>query len=262
MHQTTIKQSIRARGRAALSGQDVNIRLKPGNANCGVVFQRVDLSSKPKISAKLVHASVSSSLVVSENGASVEGVTCLLAALYGLGIDNIVVEVDGPEMPWMQGCVSPYIFLIESAGVRTLPVAKKTAVLKDPVLFSAESRWLRCLPHKGIRIASWGNEYYAQRVTPVFELHRSRFVTEIGSVVCTPTPSWCEPQPVREFNAQDSKVRVVETLAVMCLLGCFLNTTIVAFNANQAITLAHFIELQQSGTKIDFIPRERRLSCA
>ncbi len=108
--------------------------LKPAPAGHGVVFVRTDLTPNveiPALSAFVVDTTYATSLGKGE--VRVGTVEHLLAALCGLGIDNVRIELDGPEVPIMDGSAAPFAYLIKSAGIRVLEAEKSFLVVKRPV---------------------------------------------------------------------------------------------------------------------------------
>lgn len=118
MHQQTIAEKVSCTGVGLHSGAPAQLTLFPARANTGIVFVRTDLGAPAEIPAR--SSEVSSTALATTLGrgsASVATVEHLLAALYGLGIDNVRVEVDGPELPVMDGSSAPFVYLIRSAGI-------------------------------------------------------------------------------------------------------------------------------------------------
>jgi UDP-3-O-[3-hydroxymyristoyl] N-acetylglucosamine deacetylase len=119
-HQRTLEHPVATRGVGLHSGAQVTLTLRPAPADHGIVFYRVDLPGSAGVPATVVHV-VDTALATSlGNGkARVGTVEHLLAALSGLGVDNVRVEVDGPEVPILDGSSSPFLYLVRSAGIRS-----------------------------------------------------------------------------------------------------------------------------------------------
>jgi len=118
--QKTLKTSIGCTGIGLHTGVRVAMKLHPAPVNTGVVFRRVDLvggGATIKASWAQVVDSRMCTILADENGISVATVEHLMSALYGLEIDNVIVELNGPEVPAMDGSAAPFIFLMECAGV-------------------------------------------------------------------------------------------------------------------------------------------------
>ncbi len=116
--QTTIKKSVSLKGTGLHTGQDVTITFKPAEEDTGFVFRRVDLENKPEIKALVDYVvETTRSTVLQYNGASVATVEHVLSAVSGIGIDNVFIEVDGPEMPILDGSSQLYVNILSEAGI-------------------------------------------------------------------------------------------------------------------------------------------------
>ncbi|MEH6475544.1 MAG: UDP-3-O-acyl-N-acetylglucosamine deacetylase [Sneathiella sp.] len=133
--QKTLRNSIGCTGVGVHSGNVVNMTLKPAAADTGIVFRRLDVASD--VSDVHAHYNTVSELVMcttiaNEAGVKVATIEHLMAAFSGSGIDNAIVELDGPEVPVMDGSAAPFIFLIECADtVEQSSPRKYIKVLKE-----------------------------------------------------------------------------------------------------------------------------------
>ncbi len=137
--QHTLKSEIGCSGTGLHSGNTVSIVLKPAPEDTGIVFRRTDANNAeiPALVENVVEATLCTTLG-NEDGVTVATVEHLLAALAGCHVDNVIVEVDGPEMPIMDGSAAPFVFLIECAGLvvqskprRFIEVLKRVEVCED-----------------------------------------------------------------------------------------------------------------------------------
>ena len=154
IRQRTLKNVIRASGVGLHTGEKVLMTLRPAAANTGVVFRRVDLASPVDIpvSAELVGDTRLCSTL--DNGqTSVATVEHLMSALAGLGVDNIYVDLDGPEVPIMDGSASSFVFLLQSAGIEAQNAAKKFVRIKKTVMVEEGDKWVRFEPFDGFKIS-------------------------------------------------------------------------------------------------------------
>ncbi|UZW73801.1 UDP-3-O-acyl-N-acetylglucosamine deacetylase [Alkalimarinus sediminis] len=122
-YQTTIDKAISFVGIGVHSGEVAILKLKPTTMTRGIVFRRMDVSpDKREILARQYNVSSTtlSTTLTNDYGTSVSTVEHLMAALYGCGIDNVIVEVDGPEIPILDGSARDFVVNIEQAGVRYL----------------------------------------------------------------------------------------------------------------------------------------------
>lgn len=150
LKQRTLKNVIRATGVGLHTGEKVFLTLRPAAAGTGIVFRRVDLEGPCEISAAPNHVGdtrLSSTLEL--NGIRVATVEHLMSAFAGLGIDNAYVDLTAPEVPIMDGSASPFIFLIQSAGIEEQPAPKKFIRIKKPVEVREGDKWVRFEPYEG-----------------------------------------------------------------------------------------------------------------
>lgn len=152
--QRTLKNMIRATGVGLHTGEKVYLTLRPAAPNTGIVFRRVDLPQPVEIKAKpdsVGDTRLSSSL--ESNGVKVSTVEHLMAALAGLGIDNLYVDLSAAEVPIMDGSASPFVFLLQSAGIEEQNAAKKYIRIKKTVEVHEGDKWVRFEAHNGFRLS-------------------------------------------------------------------------------------------------------------
>ena len=120
VYQRTLKNVVKCDGVGLHSGEPVNLALKPAPAGSGIVFVRTDVEDDKSVIPATWDRVVDTRLctvIANEHGVRVGTIEHLMAALAGCGLDNVVVEVSGPEVPVMDGSSGPFVFLIECAGV-------------------------------------------------------------------------------------------------------------------------------------------------
>lgn len=155
IQQRTLKAPISASGVGLHSGERVKLTLLPAAPDTGIVFRRVDLPNAVEIPARpdLVNDTRLSSTLVNAEGVRVATIEHLMSALAGLGIDNLVVEMDGPETPIMDGSSAPFVYLLETAGIAEQAVPKRFIRLKKPLELVEGDKWVRLTPHEGFSVA-------------------------------------------------------------------------------------------------------------
>jgi UDP-3-O-[3-hydroxymyristoyl] N-acetylglucosamine deacetylase len=134
LNQRTLKRSIECSGVGLHSGKPIHMKLCAAPAHHGIVFVRKDLPSPvtiPALSEYVVDTALATTL--GNAGVRIGTVEHLLAALAGLGIDNARVELDGPEVPIMDGSAAPFAYLVHTAGIRIQDEPKSFLVIKKPV---------------------------------------------------------------------------------------------------------------------------------
>lgn len=135
--QTTLRDHIALFGIGVHSGRPVTLTLHPADDDAGIVFQRVsaDGSVEREIRAdvRAVTATEFATVLGDASGPLCSTAEHLLAALRGLNVDNVIVEVDGPEVPIMDGSAAPFSFLLECAGIVSLETPRKVIEILRPV---------------------------------------------------------------------------------------------------------------------------------
>ncbi|RMD68728.1 MAG: UDP-3-O-acyl-N-acetylglucosamine deacetylase [Gammaproteobacteria bacterium] len=177
IQQRTLKNIIRATGIGLHTGKKVLLTLRPAAAETGIVFRRTDLDPPVDIPARAKYIGdtrLSTTLV--KGKARVSTVEHLLSALAGLGIDNAIVELDAPEVPIMDGSAGPFVFLIQSAGIREQNAPKRFIRIKRKVEVRDGDKWARFEPYDGFRVA-----FSIDFNHPVFRDYPQRCVVDFSS---------------------------------------------------------------------------------
>src|SRR5688572_6247213 len=132
--QRTLRRMVHCAGIGLHSGRKVTLSLKPAPTDYGIRFQRADLGGV-EIPAHVAHLGGAQQLQTGlvADQASVETVEHLLAALHSLGVDNVAVELNHPEVPIMDGSAAPWVYLIQDAGVRDLSAPRRTMRILRPL---------------------------------------------------------------------------------------------------------------------------------
>lgn len=151
IRQRTLKNTVQATGIGLHSGHKVQMTFVPAPANTGIVFRRTDLDPQVDIraDAALVKDTVLCTALVNEDGVRVSTIEHLSAALAGLGIDNLIIEVDAPEVPVMDGSSHPFIYLLQSGGIRELNALKRFIRIKNTVRVEDGDKWAEFRPYRG-----------------------------------------------------------------------------------------------------------------
>jgi UDP-3-O-[3-hydroxymyristoyl] N-acetylglucosamine deacetylase len=154
LKQRTLKSLIRAKGVGLHTGQKVNMTLRPAQPDTGIVFRRVDLASPVDIPARadrVGETRLSSCLV--HQDVKVYTVEHLMSALAGLGVDNAYVDLDGPEVPIMDGSAAPFALLLQQAGLAEQAAPKRFLRVMRTVEVREGDKWARLEPYEGLRLA-------------------------------------------------------------------------------------------------------------
>ncbi len=151
-YRRTLKREIGCTGIGLHTGKPVRLRLKPAEAGHGIRFRRTDVGVSIPAAienlARLDHATT-----LSRDGVSIDTVEHLLSALSGLGVDDLLVEVDGPEIPILDGSAAPFVILIHEAGLRPLPAPRRYLKVLKPVEVVRGGKLARLSPCDDFRVS-------------------------------------------------------------------------------------------------------------
>ena len=154
LKQRTIKNPIKAVGVGLHSGQKVVLQLKPAPPNSGINFVRSDLRPVVIIPAIFEYVGDTTlSTTLFKKGTRVATIEHLLSAVAGLGLDNLIIEVDGPEIPLMDGSAGPFVFLIQSAGIEEQDAIKKFIKVKKEVKVESAGAYASIKPFDGFKVS-------------------------------------------------------------------------------------------------------------
>ena len=174
-YQKTLKKEISLTGIGLHSGEKVTLRLNPAPVSSGIVFKRVDLSPAVEITAEAKNVvDTTLATVLGKGGATVSTVEHCLAALYGMGVDNALVEVDGPEIPILDGSAHDYVRAIARSGLVEQSGARKIIRVEKPIRIEDGDKFSILRPFDGFRITYSidfnegfpGEQHYMMDVNP------------------------------------------------------------------------------------------------
>jgi UDP-3-O-[3-hydroxymyristoyl] N-acetylglucosamine deacetylase len=153
LKQRTLKSVVSATGVGLHSGVKVSLTLRPAAPETGIVFRRVDFD--PPVDLRADPFSVVDTRLASclgREGAKVGTVEHLMSALCGLGIDNVYIDVDAPEIPIMDGSAGTFVFLLQSAGLEEQAAPKKFIRVRKAIEVREGDKWARLEPYDGYRL--------------------------------------------------------------------------------------------------------------
>lgn len=157
LKQRTLKKSVSTVGIGLHSGKKVSLTLRPAAANTGIVFRRTDLYDSGAPTEIALHPErVGETMLCTalvEGDLRVATVEHLLSALAGLGVDNLYVDLDAPEIPIMDGSSAPFLFLILSAGIEEQRASKRFIRIKKAIQSERGDAWASLKPHDGFKIS-------------------------------------------------------------------------------------------------------------
>ncbi len=178
-HQTTIVRSVSCSGTGLHSGLPATLVIKPAAINHGIVFRRSDVEGADAIVPArydLVGSAFYGSTLKNAAGVEVRTVEHLMAALSAIGIDNALIEIDGPEVPIMDGSAAPFMALVESAGMQSQAAVRHYLRVLRPVEVVEGDKVARLLPYDGYQID-------CDIVFDAEAIGRQRFVFEVSAGV-------------------------------------------------------------------------------
>jgi UDP-3-O-[3-hydroxymyristoyl] N-acetylglucosamine deacetylase len=176
--QRTLRTSIRASGVGLHSGAQVVMTVHPAAANHGIVFRRTDLPEPVDIPARTEYVGATQlGTVLRQGEVRVSTVEHLMSAFAGLGIDNALVEVSAAEVPIMDGSASPFVFLLQSAGIEEQKPAKRFARITRRIEVKDGDKWARFDPHEGFRV-----NFEIEFNHPIFQRSSSRASMDFSSI--------------------------------------------------------------------------------
>jgi UDP-3-O-[3-hydroxymyristoyl] N-acetylglucosamine deacetylase len=150
--QRTIRRPISCVGIGLHSGNRVNLSLKPAPADYGIRFRRTDLGDF-EVPATVQHlAGIQLATGLACNEVSVETVEHLLSALVSLNIDNVLIELNSPEVPIMDGSAAPFVYLVQEAGIKVLPAPRTYLKIVRPISISRGDKRIALFPSDHFKI--------------------------------------------------------------------------------------------------------------
>ncbi|MCB9336680.1 MAG: bifunctional UDP-3-O-[3-hydroxymyristoyl] N-acetylglucosamine deacetylase/3-hydroxyacyl-ACP dehydratase [Lewinellaceae bacterium] len=140
MNQHTIQTAASIQGIGLHTGKEVTMTFRPAPVGHGVVFQRTDLTDKPTIKADATYVvSTLRGTTIQQGNAHVSTVEHAMSALYGLGIDNVLIEIDGPEVPIMDGSAISFVNALTKAGLEEQDEPREFVDITEPVSYYDET---------------------------------------------------------------------------------------------------------------------------
>lgn len=155
IYQRTLAKEVELTGIGIHSGRKVNLKMYPASANTGIVFKRTDIKGAKPIRAIAQNVGpTNNNTTLGDGSDAIHTVEHLLAALYGFGIDNVFIEIDGPEVPIMDGSSASFVFVIKETGIENLNQSKEFMVILEPVKVEHNGTWAMIEPSENLVIDS------------------------------------------------------------------------------------------------------------
>ena len=154
LKQRTLRNPIKAVGIGLHTGKNITMELLPADINAGINFIRNDVDEAlliPAIAENVGDTSLSTALI--KDDIKISTIEHLLSAIAGLGVDNCIIKVDGPEVPIMDGSSSPFVFLIQSAGLEDQNALKKFIKVKKEITVTRDDAYASIKPFNGFKVS-------------------------------------------------------------------------------------------------------------
>lgn len=185
VYQRTLKGTAQCSGVGVHSGEKVTLRLVPADPDTGIVFFRTDLKNVARTIPARWDTVVETQLctvIGNDHGSKVATIEHLVAALSAAGVDNAIIEIDGPEVPIMDGSADAFVFLIEMAGIQEQSALRKEIVVLKPISLEHQGRHAILMPSDETRFSVdiTFNSKLIQQQKYDFVLDRKGFKTEIS----------------------------------------------------------------------------------
>ena len=178
IRQRTLKTSVRATGVGLHTGHKVTMVLRPAPADTGIVFCRSDLPGNPAVPAQAFNVTnTQMATVLEKDGARVSTVEHLMAAMFGLGIDNAFVDVSAEEVPIMDGSAGTFVFLLQTAGIEEQAPKKRYLRVLKAVEVEKDGKKVRLEPFDGFKVG-----FSIEFRHPVFEQSATTAEVDFGEV--------------------------------------------------------------------------------
>jgi UDP-3-O-[3-hydroxymyristoyl] N-acetylglucosamine deacetylase len=183
-HQRTLQTAAACEGIGLHTGQTVRMCLRPAAANFGVAFKRIDLPASPTIEANPANiVDAHHATTIGKGGVKVRTIEHLMAAFAGMGLDNVLVELNGEEVPIMDGSAAPFVELIKKAGLRRQMVPRTYLKIKERLVVEADRRSIQIVPSERLQVI------YTMRFdhpllgeqSAAFDISKETFISEIAS---------------------------------------------------------------------------------
>jgi UDP-3-O-[3-hydroxymyristoyl] N-acetylglucosamine deacetylase len=155
INQRTIAKEVKVTGIGLHSGKKVTMKLIPADADFGIQFVRTDIpGAQPMKANALTVGTTENATTLGAGAEAIHTVEHLLGTLYGFGINNCMIEIDGPEVPIMDGSGASFVFLLKETGIKSLNKSKKFLVILDTVRVEKDGKWAQFEPHQNLAIDS------------------------------------------------------------------------------------------------------------
>lgn len=186
--QRTISRSVSVAGTGLHTGCNVSLTLHPAPEDTGVIFRRTDLQEFPIEARRKWVSRVVLATTLMKRGVMLSTVEHLLSAVYGVGLDNLYIDIDSLEIPILDGSARPFVKLIEEAGIKQQSEARTFLVVKDRIRVEDGDKYIEICPHEGFHISyqidfdhpAIGEQHFDSEITPKVYSSQISFARTFG----------------------------------------------------------------------------------
>lgn len=201
--QRTIQRELSLSGIGLHTANKVNIKFKPAEVDCGINFIRVDLPERPVIKASVTHLLLPGSsprrTSIGKDSVEIHTVEHLMAALSGLAIDNIYIEIDNEEVPGLDGSSAKFLEILNEAGIKEQDKARRFYSVKEPIFAEEDGSSLVALPSQELKISYTLDYNHPMLKTEFFEL---ALTPELFKAELSSARTFCLEDEVNELQSQ------------------------------------------------------------
>lgn len=199
MNQATIAREAEISGIGLHTGVDIVMTLRPAATNRGIVFVRTDLVESPELPVQLDYLiGTERETTLGRGEVAVHTVEHLLSACSALGIDNLIIEINGPEVPILDGSALPFATIIQEAGIKKQAEPRRIFRVREPIWVEDGAKQIIILPSTGFKISytidfpntSIGSQFYSLEVTP-----------EVYMKEIAPSRTFCPVEEVEQLRS-------------------------------------------------------------
>ena len=235
LQQCTLKRSAQFTGKGRFNKKPIVLTLRPAAANTGIRFRRIDLVPSPTLVVDLQHIytnTMHTSLI--QHHASIHGIEHLLSALAGLGVDNVLIDINSDEMPVMDGSAEPFVFLIQSVGLKQQLALKRFIRVKEKLQVITHEARVSVEPNEAFQITctlsssdSIGLEqqYSTTLSTSIYAKSLSRARHDATYIA----------RNSRRYENEAIRHHVLDTIGDFYMLGCPILGSFQSRNTNHAL---------------------------
>jgi UDP-3-O-[3-hydroxymyristoyl] N-acetylglucosamine deacetylase len=182
-HQRTLDKPVQCEGVGLHTGEHAALVLRPAPANKGVFFRRTDLPGAPVIPARPEYViDTQYATTLAKNGASVKTIEHLMAALAGMGVDNVQIDLSGPEVPIFDGSALAFVEVLRKAGLRRQFAPKTFLKVRQPITVEVGTRSLRIVPSERLKVIytmCFDHPILGEQTTAM-DVGRERFIRDVA----------------------------------------------------------------------------------